>query len=265
VRTEPHCARWAASLIVLALTVAVTSAQERGAGPGGRGGGAPAPPPPRAAAPIDLTGMWVSLVTEDWRYRMFTPPKGDYASLPINASGRKVADAWDPAKDEAAGEHCKAYGAAGLMRMPTRLRVTWQDDLTLKVESDAGTQTRLLRFGPAENAGGDWQGVSTAAWDYPRALFPGRGAAGPPPGGALKVVTTRMRPGYLRRNGVPYSGNAVMTEYFTRLEVPGGDSLLIISSEVVDPEYLATPYWTSVQFKRQNDATGWHPTPCAAR
>jgi hypothetical protein len=74
-----------------------------------------------------------------------------------------------------------------------------------------------------------------------------------------------MRPGYLRKNGVPYSGNAVMTEYFTRLEVPGGDSLLIISSEVVDPEYLATPYWTSVQFKRQNDAIGWRPTPCVAR
>lgn len=263
-RTRRFCARWAL-LAALALTAAVTSAQERGGAAQGRGGGAPAAVSPRAAAPVDLTGTWVALVTEDWRYRMFTPPKGDYVSVPINAAGRKLADGWDPAKDEAAGEQCKAYGAAGLMRMPTRLRISWQEDAILKVEADAGTQTRLLRFGPARDGEGDWQGVSTATWDYPRSPFPGRGAGGPPPGGALKVVTTRMRPGYLRRNGVPYSGNAVMTEYFTRLEVPGGDSLLIVSSEVVDPEYLATPYWTSVQFKRQNDASGWNPTPCVAR
>lgn len=230
----------------------------------GRGGPAPAPTG-RGGARIDLTGYWVALVTEDWRYRMFTPPKGDYVSVPINAAGRKVADAWDPAKDEAAGEACRAYGAAGLMRMPTRLRIDWQDDRTLKVEADAGTQTRVLSFGAPEAKGGDWQGVSTASWDYPRAIFPGRGAGAPPPGGALKVVTTGMRPGYLRKNGVPYSANTTMTEYFTRLEVPGGASLLVVSAEIVDPEYLATPYWTSVQFRRQNDASGWNPTPCAAR
>lgn len=259
----------AAFLAVLILAAAGTSAQQRGAAPPGRAGGPP--PSPRAAASVDLTGTWVSLITEDWRYRMFTPPKGDYASMPINLAGRKLADAWDPAKDEAAGEQCKAYGAAGLMRMPLRLRVSWQDDRTLKLETDAGTQTRLFHFRAARDEGGGWQGVSSATWDYPRPIFPGRGAgleggAGASlRGGALKVVTTRMRPGYLRKNGVPYSANAIMTEYFTRLEVPGGDSLLVVSSEVVDPEYLATPYWTSVQFKRQNDASGWNPTPCATR
>jgi hypothetical protein len=262
VSTRQHAAGWIASVLILALT-AVVSAQNQGAPPPGRAGGAP--PPPRAAALVDLTGTWVSLITEDWRHRMFTPPKGDYASMPINAAGRKIADAWDPAKDEAAGEQCKAYGAAGLMRMPTRLRITWQDDSTLKLETDAGMQTRLFNFAATKAEGGDWQGVSMAMWEYPRSIFPGRGAAGAPPGGALKVVTTRMRPGYLRKNGVPYSANAVMTEYFTRLEVPGGDSLLVISAEVVDAEYLATPYWTSVQFKRQNDASGWKPTPCVAR
>ena len=257
-----HGMAWSASVVILALTVAV-SAQNQGATPPGRAGGAP--PSPRAAALADLTGIWVSLITEDWRHRMFTPPKGDYASMPINAAGRKLADAWDPAKDEAAGEQCKAYGAAGLMRMPTRLRISWQDDSTLKLEADAGTQTRLFSFGATKGEGGDWQGLSTAMWEYPQSLFPGRGATGPPPGGALKVVTTRMRPGYLRKNGVPYSASAVMTEYFTRLDVPGGDSLLVISAEIVDAEYLATPYWTSVQFKRQNDASGWKPTPCVAR
>jgi len=228
---------------------------------GGRGG---PPPTPRAAAPFDLSGQWVSLITEDWRHRQFTPPKGDYASLPLSPAARKIADSWDPAKDEAAGEQCKAYGAAGLMRLPIRMRVAWQDDTTLKLETDAGTQTRMFYFGPPQGNGGDWQGLSAARWDAPQAPFAGRGG-GPPSGGSLKVVTTRMKPGYLRRNGVPYGENAVLTEYFDRLDVPGGDALLVVTSELVDPQHLATPYWTSQQFKRENGTAGWNPTPCAAR
>src|SRR5438552_18110694 len=73
---------------------------------------------PKAVSPSDFTGYWVSLVTEDWLYRMVTPAKGDYASVPLNAEGRKVADGWDPAKDEAAGNQCKAYGAPAIMRVP---------------------------------------------------------------------------------------------------------------------------------------------------
>ncbi len=230
---------------------------------GGRGG-PPAPPSPRGAAPVDLTGQWVSLITEDWRYRQFTPSKGDYGALPLLPAARKIADGWDPAGDEAAGEQCKAYGAAGVMRLPTRLRITWQDDALLRLETDAGTQTRLFRFGPPQGEVGHWQGVSTASWDYPRAAFAGRGS-GPAPGGSLKVVTTHMKPGYLRRNGVPYGGSAVMTEYFDRFDVPGGSPLLVVSAEIVDPEHLATPYWASQQFKRDTDASRWRPTPCTAR
>ena len=124
--------------------------------PVGAGAGAPPGPPPtgKAGAPIDLTGYWVSVITEDWRWRMVTPPKGDYASLPINMDAKKAADAWDPAKDEAAGEACKAYGAPGLMRLPGRLHITWQDDNTMKVETDAGTQTRLFHFGDWKAPGG---------------------------------------------------------------------------------------------------------------
>jgi len=230
---------------------------------GGRGA-PPAPPTARAAAPFDITGQWVSLITEDWRHRQFTPPKGDYASLPLSPAGRKIADSWDPARDEAAGEQCKAYGAAGLLRLPTRLRIAWQDDTTLKLETDAGTQTRTLYFGAPQGTGGDWQGLSIASWDYPRAAFAGRGG-GSAPGGSLKVITTRMKPGYLRKNGVPYSADTVLTEYFDRFDVPGGDSLIVITSEVIDGEYLATPYWTSQQFKRESDTSRWNPAPCAAR
>jgi hypothetical protein len=229
-------------------------------------GGPPAPPPtPRAAAPIDLTGQWVALITEDWRYRQFTPAKGDYGGLPLSPGGRKAADAWDPARDEANGEQCRAYGAAGVMRLPTRLRINWQDDQSLKIETDAGTQTRLLRFGRPQGEGGDWQGVSTASWDYPQGPLGGRGPGPRPPGGSLKVVTSRMKPGYLSRNGVPYSADAVMTEYFDRFDVPGGDSLLVVTTELVDPEFLATPSWSSLQFKREMDTSRWRPTPCKAR
>lgn len=230
---------------------------------GGRGG-PPTPPSPRVGAPVDLTGQWVTLITEDWRYRQFTPPKGDYGALPLLPPARKIADSWDPARDEASGEQCRSYGAAGVMRLPTRLRIAWQDDTVLKIETDAGTQTRLFRFAPPQGEGGDWQGVSTAGWDYPRAAL-ARGGPGQSPGGSLKVVTTRMKPGYLRRNGVPYSANTVMTEYFDRVDVPGGDPLLLVSAEIVDPEYLATPYWSSQQFKRETDQSRWHPTPCSSR
>jgi hypothetical protein len=74
-----------------------------------------------------------------------------------------------------------------------------------------------------------------------------------------------MKPGYLRRNGVPYSADAVMTEYFDRFDIPNGDALLVVSTELVDPAYLVTPFWTSTHFKRQNDASGWNPKPCSVR
>jgi len=257
-------------IVAASVAAAVTASVVTLSAQGGRAGAPPPgpPPTPRAGALVDLTGYWVALVTEDWRYRQFTPPKGDYTSVPLNPNGRKVADTWDPAKDEASGDQCRAYGAAGLMRIPTRLHITWQDDTTLKLEADAGTQTRTLRFGQPQGAADTWQGVSVASWDQPRAIFaspiPNRG--GPTlTGGSLKVVTTNMKPGYLRKNGVPYSANAVMTEYFDRLDVPGGESLIVVTAEIVDPEYLATPYWTSTHFRRQADATGWHPAPCTAR
>jgi len=231
----------------------------------GRGGEAPATP--KGGAPIDLTGYWVSLITEDWRYRMLTPPKGDYVSVPLNDAGKKAADAWDPARDKASGNQCKAYGAAGIMRLPGRLHITWQDDNTVKLETDAGTQTRIFSFTAPAGRAGDWQGVSTASWDRPRSpmgfVF-GLGQHYPPVGGSLKVVTTKMKPGYLRKNGVPYSADAVLTEYFDRFDVPGGESLLVVSSELNDPTYLASPFWTSTHFKKQADAAGWNPTACAA-
>ena len=241
------------STLLLVAAAAPLKAQGRG------------PETPRAAAPIDLTGYWVSVVTEDWRFRMMTPAKGDYPSIPLNAEGRRVADRWDPAKDEAAGDTCKAYGAAAIMRMPGRIHITWQDDLTVKVETDTGAQTRLFHFGRPQPPAGPptWQGFSVAQWEYAGGGRRGRAAV---QGGDLKVVTTHLRPGYLQKNGVPYSGDAVVTEHFDALnKEPNGDQWLIVTTLVEDPQYLNQPFQRSTHFKRQADQTGWDPSPCTAR
>ena len=217
---------------------------------GGRGGGPPATP--RLAAPIDLTGYWVSVVTEDWKFRMVTPNTGELGALPLNPEGQRIAKTWDSAKDEAAGEQCRANGAPAIMRIPGRLHVTWQDDTTLKIETDAGTQTRLLRFGGAAPTGEpSWQGNSTAQWN----------AAGR----SLKVVTNNIRPGYVRRNGAPYSNKAVVTEYFDLNALPNGDQWLTVTTKVEDPVYFTRPLMTSSDFKKLPSAAAWNPTPCSAK
>jgi len=233
------------------------------AGQGGQGGArGQAPQTARAAAPMDLTGYWVSIVTEDWRFRMITAPKGDFASIPTNPAGVQAGQQWDPAKDEAAGEQCKSYGAAAIMRVPGRIRLNWENDTTLKVETDAGQQTRLFRFGesqpPAEPS--TWQGNSVASWEVS-----GGRRGGPPTGGSLKVVTTGLRPGYLRKNGYPYSEKTTVTEYYDRTNEPNGDTWLIITTIVNDPVYLAQEFVTSTHFKKQADGNGWNPQPCSAK
>jgi hypothetical protein len=243
--------------LVLPLAALPLAAQPPG---GGRG---MQPANPKAAAPIDLTGYWVSIVTEDWRYRMVTPAPGDYQSVPMTQAAIKIADAWDPAKDEAAGEQCKSYGAPAILRVPEHLHMTWQDDQTLRMDTDAGKQTRLFHFGAAkapagEDAGPTLQGDSLAQWEIQR--------AGPRPvGGSLKVTTSHLKAGYLRKNGVPYSDNAGLTEYYDLVKERNGDQLLVVTIVVTDPMYLREPFIISSHFKKQDGDTGWNPTACSSR
>jgi hypothetical protein len=247
------CKNVGLTALLLLFTAGLQAAQ--------RGRGAAPPQVPRQAAPIDLTGTWVSLVTEDWRWRMITPPKGDYTGIPLNAEARRVADSWDPAKDEAAGTQCKAYGAPAIMRVPGRLNIAWDNDTTLRMDIDAGMQRRLFRFGQPQPQGGEpaWQGNSAAQWEVEGGQF------GVPRGGHLKVVTTGLRPGYLRKNGIPYSEKGVLTEYLYRVTEPNGDSLLLLITNFEDPQYLNAPVIMTTQFKKIPDGSGWNPTPCSAR
>jgi hypothetical protein len=262
-------------------------AQAQGRGGPGAGGGRGGPPPTaKASAPFDPTGNWVSLITNSWRVRMVPPPAGDYSSIPMTDAAKKVADAWDPAKDEAAKLECKYYGAASIMWQPTRLRITWQDDQTLKVETDAGSQTRILKFAnvpaAASAAAGvaniaatttatgprSYQGNSVAVWESRRPPAGAGGRGGAPAndtGRYLKVTTTNMLAGYLRKNGIPYSENAVLTEYYDHFQDPDGTTILNVTIAVDDPLYLNQRYVVVANFQKEPNASKWDPSPCSAR
>jgi len=268
--------------LVLVLVVALGAPLLAQRGGRGRGRGGP-PPVPRVAAPVDLTGNWVSVVSEDWRWRMITPPKGDYANIPLNAEARAVADGWDPEGDEAAGEQCKGYAAPAIMREPGRLQISWEDDFTLKMETDAGMQIRTFRFARQGNSAGaapaasipvaerGWQGESVARWETPPRAPAGLGFSlglGPRAGSqsrTLEVVTTQIRPGYLRKNGVPFSADTVVTEYYDMFKEPDGQDWFVVTTLVRDPQYLGEPWVTTSHFKREPDASKWNPTPCQVR
>ena len=257
------------TLTGVVLVSATMLAQGRGA--------SPAPASGRALAPVDFTGYWVAVVTEDWRYRMVMPLKGDYGSVPLTAEGKRVADTWQP---QQAGR-CEAYGIGAGMRAPGRLHIAWEDDNTLRVETDAGQQTRHLRFTAAPVATSaptsapSWQGSSVAKWDGPPdvidvlrtggfdALNQGTTAAARRLAWTpLKVVTTNFRAGWLRPNGVPYSTQSIVTEHFMRYAVPDSGEWLTVRIVVDDPLYLVQPFMVSTNFKREPDGSKWKPRPC---
>ena len=284
------------------VSAAVVAAQGRG-GQQGRGQPAAPPPPPQTAqqaALIDLTGYWVSVVDEDWRFRMMTPPKGDYAQVPLNAAARTIADQFNPELYGGARYQtaqiidCRAYGGAGLMHMPTRLRITWESPDVLKIDTDWGVQTRRLHFTPGKSNGdieqalrngeiggghqpASTQGYSIAMWEQPYRFnqttfqrgVTGRGgglgqnrAGEVQPGGSLGVVTTDLAPGWLRRNGVPYSPKTRLIEHFMTFQDPTGKEWFTDTTEVVDPEYLTTPFFISSEFQKEPDGSKWAPHPC---
>jgi hypothetical protein len=274
VRRSVVAALVAGTLMTAAVGVPSVFAQGRG-----RGGGPPAGPA-RTTAPVDLTGTWVSVVTEDWRWRMMTAPRGangqaDVGSIPATPAARQAANAWDPAREGS----CEAYGVGGLMRIPARFKISWQDDQTLKIESDAGQQTRLLHFAapgaPALTSVGQQrtlQGYSIAEWQrsggaldaFGPNLAPegaGRGAA-PQRWGSLKVSTSNALPGWLSRNGVPYGPNMTMTEYFTRITNKDAGDWFVITTVIEDPQNLNGQWITSTNFKKEANESKWSPTPC---
>jgi hypothetical protein len=226
----------------------------------------PGPPDtrsPRERALIDLTGQWVAIVNEDWRWRMVTPPVGDTESLPVNARARAAAAEWDLERDTAEGNLCKAFAGPGLMRQPTRIRIDWEDGDTLKLDFDAGRQVRRFEFAAQPAAEPSLQGHSEAQWfrqTQSRGVF---GQRTPPEGGSLVVRTTQLTGGYLRPNGVPFSERTTVKEFFNAFTLPGdAGTWLVVTTVVSDPEFLTTDLITSSQFKKETGRAGWSPRPC---
>jgi hypothetical protein len=225
------------------------------------------PPPdtrtPRERALFDITGQWVAVVNEDWRWRMLTPPVGDTASLPLNERGRAAAAAWALERDRAEGALCRAFAGPGLMRQPTRIRIDWEDGDTLRLEFDAGRQVRRFEFAPRAPAEPSLQGYSEAQWfrqTQSRGVFGGRT---PAEGGSLVVRTAQLTGGYLRPNGVPFSARATVKEFFNTFTLPGDSGTwLVVTMVVSDPELLTTELVLSSQFKKEGGRAGWDPRPC---
>jgi hypothetical protein len=277
----PMTVRWLATIITAVAAATTVGAQQA---------------PAQASlyqryAPVDLTGTWVSVVSEDWAVRMITPSEGNFESLPLTPAARDAANAVDIAQIEAAGSACDAYGAPAIMREPGRVRIVWEDADTLRIQADAGEQTRLLHFaGAPQEAAASRQGVSQAEWQYAGGFNPdraartpaadgtaaggrggrgggrGRGAgAAAPEGGRLKAVTTNLTAGFLRKNGVRHSADTSVTEYYNLLRQPDGAQWLVVTTIVHDPENLVVDYVTSSHFKREADDSKWRPRPCSLR
>ena len=255
-----------AGLALLVFAAAGASAQRPADSARGRQGGGSSQSA-RDTAPIDLTGYWVSYVTENWRYRMVTPAKGEYRRIPASPAALPIINAWDPVADQRAGNQCKSYGAAAIMSVPGRLHITWQDADTLRIDADAGTQTRLLRFTPRASSSASrptWQGDSVARWERVAAAGSTAQDLTYAAGGSLRVATSNLRAGYLRKNGVPYSERTAVTEHFDIAPLPDGGTLLLVNTIIEDPVYLNVPYVVSPHFKKEPDGSKWDPTPCSS-
>lgn len=225
---------------------------------------------PRESAPVNLAGQslegqWVSIVNEDWLWRMRVPEKGDFASIPYNDRASEAGEAWD----ESMTNSCLAYGAAGIMRQPLRVRIDWESDSVIRLETDFGQQTRHFIFNePApENTLLSLQGYSMASWELDEPIERGFfGLVNPRVDGlqygSLKVETNHLSAAWLRTNGAPVSDSATVTELFDVFKGPDGSEWMVATVIVHDPVYLNADFITSSHFRRENDLGAWDPRPC---
>ncbi len=197
-----------------------------------------------AGAETDLTGYWAPIMHEDRIFRTAGPSPRDYSGLPINDAARAIADVWNPEDNYKPENQCEMHGAAYIMRSPLRFELSYDDadTISIKIELEMGRERKIYLAGRAREPGpATDMGHSVGRWD----------------GDTLTVTTTHMRQKYIRRNGVPNSEEAVMTEHFVR----HGDLLTLISI-IEDPVYLTTPLIRSVSFNLLDQEFKWIRFPC---
>src|ERR1700690_1979787 len=184
-----------------------------------------------AFAQVDLAGLWGQKMHEDFPERLGGPEIGDYTGMPINDQARMRADSWDAQKWEMLEHECQPHPADYAPRGPADMRIRSEiDPFTQAIVAWHATLRFMLtqrniymdkRPHPTENAPHTWQGFSTGEWE----------------GDMLKVTTTHLKEGWLRRNGLPRSEKATLIEYFIR-----HDNYFTVVTDVEDPVYTTEPF-----------------------
>lgn len=193
--------------------------------------------PSMARAQTDLSGNWGPRYHEDFPERIPGPELVNYLGLPINEAARQWALSWDPSRLTLEEHQCQVHVSPYIYRGPLQLRIWEERDrqtqalIAIKNYISTYEQTRTIwmdgRPHPADYAAHTWQGFSTGKWE----------------GDMLTVTTTHIKQGWIRRNGLPESDRATLTEHFIR----HGNYLTHISV-VTDPVYLTEPLIKSQNF-----------------
>ena len=187
--------------------------------------------PSSALAQMDMSGSWGARFNEDQPERIPGPELGDYLGLPITDGARQWALSWDPSRLTLPEHQCQVHVSPYIYRGPLQLRIWEERDpdtqvlIAIKHYISTYEQTRTIwmdgRPHPPEYAAHTWQGFSTGKFD----------------GDMLTVTTTHLKMGWIRRNGVPRSDTAVLTEHFVR-----HDNVLTLITVISDPLYLSEPF-----------------------
>jgi hypothetical protein len=186
---------------------------------------------------IDFSGEWAPRFYEDQPERVPGPELGDYLGLPINAAARMRADTWDASLLTLPEWQCRPHSADYIWRGPSNLTITKEvDPVTREITAFHAVWLRSVdrpvyldnRPHPPEYANHTWAGFTTAKWD----------------GDMLTTDVTHLKEGYIRRNGVPRSDLATLTEHWMRHE-----DFLTVVTIVTDPVYLTEPFIRSTDYQ----------------
>ena len=190
-----------------------------------------------ASAQVDFSGEWAPRLWEDQPERVPGPELGDYLGIPINEAARLRAESWDASIQTLPEWQCRPHSADYIWRGPSNLRISKEvDPISRETTAFHAEWLRSVdraiyldgRPHPPADALHTWAGFSTAKWN----------------GDVLTVTVTHLKEGYLRRNGLPRSDKATLTEHWIR----NGD-LLTVMTIINDPVYLTEPFVRTTDYE----------------
>ena len=252
----PHRARAGALLTSLAVVAGVlgvrSSASSQAQPPGGAYGSLVELTDAAARATatgVDFTGEWAPRFHEDQPERVPGPELGDYLRIPINPAARMRGETWEASQQTLWEWQCRPHSADYIWRGPSPVRI-WKevDPVSRQVTAWHAEWLRSVdrqiymdgRPHPSKSAPHTWAGFSTGKWE----------------GDMLTIKTTHLKEGYVRRNGLPRSDEAMLTEHW----MLHGD-VLTVATIVYDPVYLTEPFIRTTDYEldlhQQNP-----PYPC---